>query len=68
MTKTLCQQHPGQCMGDPSCGDRLCPGHPCQHARPGSAIRAEGRASAGSALLLYIACAFAAVLCVGAVL
>ena len=33
-----------------------------------TAIRAEGRASAGAALLLYIACAFAAVVCVGAVL
>ena len=30
MPKTLCQQHPGQCMGDPACGDRLCPGHPVQ--------------------------------------
>ncbi len=68
MTKTLCQLTPGMCAGDAQCSDRLCPGHPCQHARPGSAIRAEGRASAGAALLLYIACAFAAVVCVGAVL
>lgn len=33
MAKTLCQQHPGQCMGDPACGDRLCPGHPVQGRR-----------------------------------
>jgi len=66
--KTACQLTPGMCAGDPRCADRQCPGHPCQHARPGSAIRAEGRASAGAALLLYIACAFAAVVCVGAVL
>ena len=66
--KTACQQCPGMCAADPACSDTHCPGHPCQHARPGSAIRAEGRASAGAALLLYIACAFAAVVCVGAVL
>lgn len=30
--KTLCQQHPGMCAGDPACSDRLCPGHPCQRA------------------------------------